>query len=124
MDVNAGEFSRRLTRAREWVELLGQQMGSPLAGATFEELRRTMEELRVAEEDFRHQNQALLAAHRELERERGRYQQLFHFAPDAYLLTNLRGVVREANRSAAQLFGTEPDSMIGKPIVETGGDAV
>ena len=116
MDVNAGEFSRRLTRAREWVELLGHQMGSPLAGATFEELRRAMEELRVAEEDFRQQNQALLTAHRELERERGRYQQLFHFAPDAYLLTNLRGVVREANRSAAQLFGTEPERMIGKPI--------
>jgi PAS domain S-box-containing protein len=116
MDVNAGEFSRRLTRAREWVELLGQQMGSPLAGATYEELRRSMEELRVAEEDFRQKTQVLLTAHRELERERGRYQQLFHFAPDAYLLTNLRGIVREANRSAAQLFGTEPERMIGKPI--------
>ena len=116
MDVNAGEFSRRLTRAREWVELLGQQMGSPLAGETYEELRRSMEELRVAEEDFRQQTQVLLTAHREVERERGRYQQLFHFAPDAYLLTNLRGIVREANRSAAQLFGTEPERMIGKPI--------
>jgi PAS domain S-box-containing protein len=116
MDVNAGEFSRRLTRAREWVELLGQQMGSPLAGETYEELRRSMEELRVAEEDFRQKTQVLLTAHRELERERGRYQQLFHFAPDAYLLTNLRGIVREANRSAAQLFGTEPERMIGKPI--------
>ncbi|HUR94046.1 MAG TPA: ATP-binding protein [Gemmatimonadales bacterium] len=85
--------------------------------ASLEELLVAVEELRVAEEEIRQQNDELLTAHAALEEERRRYQLLFHYAPDAYLLTDLQGVVREANRSAARLLGVNPKFMTGKTIV-------
>ncbi|MEO7474232.1 MAG: ATP-binding protein, partial [Gemmatimonadales bacterium] len=91
--------------------------GGEIPSATFEELLLAVEELRVAEEEIRQQNEELVAAHLAVEEERRRYQQLFHYAPDAYLLTDLHGIVREANRSAARLFGVEPRFMSGKAIV-------
>ncbi len=87
--------------------------GGEIPSATFEELLLAVEELRVAEEEIRQQNEELVAAHVAVEEERRRYQQLFHYAPDAYLLTDLHGIVREANRSAARLFGVQPRFMSG-----------
>jgi two-component system cell cycle sensor histidine kinase/response regulator CckA len=76
-----------------------------------------MEELREAEEELRLQNEALEAAHHQLDDERLRYRQLFLYAPDAYLLTDLSGIVREANLSAARLLNIRPQFMPGKAVV-------
>ena len=100
---------------RRHVESIRKGAESP--DEAFAELLAAVEELRVAEEELREQNETLLTAHDEVEEERRRYQQLFHFAPDAYLLTDLSGLVREANRSAARLFGVEPRYMSGKALV-------
>lgn len=113
--MNAEEFARRLEEMRRHVESIRRSGDAPTAA--FEELLVAVEELRVAEEEIRHQNEALIAAHAAVEEERRRYQQLFHYAPDAYLLTDLHGIVREANRSAARLLGAEPRFMSGKAIV-------
>ncbi|MDQ3137004.1 MAG: response regulator [Gemmatimonadota bacterium] len=82
-----------------------------------EALLVAVEGLRVAEEELRQQNEKLTVTHLSVEEERQRYQQLFHYAPDAYLLTDLYGIVREANRSAARLLGVEPRFMPGKALV-------
>jgi PAS domain S-box-containing protein len=44
------------------------------------------------------------------------YYVLFESAADAYLVTDIRGVVREANRSAEVLFGVSRRYLLGKPI--------
>jgi PAS domain S-box-containing protein len=113
--VNAEEFAQRLDEMRRHVDTL--RASNEIPNAAFEELLVALEELRVAEEEIRQQNQELIVAHLEVEEERRRYQQLFHYAPDAYLFTDLHGIVREANRSAAHLFGVEPRFMSGKAIV-------
>lgn len=82
-----------------------------------EELRSALEELRIAEEGLRAQNEALLAAKYLIEAERRRYQELFEFAPDGYLVTNPFGVVQEANQVVAQLFNISQRHLIGKPLV-------
>ncbi len=82
-----------------------------------EALLVAVEGLRVAEQELRQQNEKLTVTHLSVEEERQRYQQLFHYAPDAYLLTDLYGIVREANRSAARLLGVEPRFMPGKALV-------
>ncbi len=82
-----------------------------------EALLVAVEGLRVTEEELRQQNEKLTVTHLSVEEERQRYQQLFHYAPDAYLLTDLYGIVREANRSAARLLGVEPRFMPGKALV-------
>ncbi len=102
-------------------------MGIPADGAArprpphllpeaFQELQAAMEELQVAEEELRSQNEALAQAHLQMEAERLRYQDLFEFAPDGYLVTDLLGVIREANRAAAQLLGISPRFLSGKPL--------
>ncbi len=81
---------------------------SPLADA-FEEIQVMMEELRV-------QNEALLQANQALEAERQRYRDLFEFAPDGYLVTDVKGTIREANRIAAYLLNIPADRLVGKPL--------
>lgn len=75
-----------------------------------EELQTSLEELRVAQEE-------LAAARHTVERERQRYQALFDFAPDAYLVTDCHGTIREANQVAFTLFGMASRPLIGKPLV-------
>ena len=70
-----------------------------------EELQASMEELRVAEEEMRVQNEELSRGRLRLEAERQRYQDLFDFAPDAYLVTSMDGTILEANRAASQMLG-------------------
>jgi PAS domain-containing protein len=52
----------------------------------------------------------------------GAYQDLFELAPDIYLVTDLAGVIREANAAAAALLNIRPQFLAGKPlrsVVET-----
>lgn len=115
MEVNADDFVRRLEEMRRHVETI--RASSDVPNRAVEELLGAVEELGVAEAALRRQNDALAVAHLAVEEERRRYQQLFHFAPDAYLLTDLHGIVREANGSAASLLGAKPRSLSGKAIV-------
>jgi PAS domain S-box-containing protein len=113
--VNPDEFTRRLDEMRRRVEMLRDCASGP--DEALEQLLGAVEELRAAEGELRQQNEELIAAHLEVEEERRRYQQLFQFAPDAYILTDLGGIIREANRSAAHLFGVKPQFMRGKALV-------
>ena len=83
---------------------------------TVEDLKVALEELRVAEEELRQQNEELSATHLELDLERRRYQELFEFAPDAYLVTDPSGIVRQANRSASRLLRVPPTFLGGKAL--------
>ena len=82
-----------------------------------EELRVSDEELREQGEELREQSEELAAAHSIIDRERRRYQQLFNLAPDAYLATDMEGVIREANRAAGRLLRVDPSALAGKPLV-------
>jgi PAS domain S-box-containing protein len=70
-----------------------------------EELQSSLEELRVAEEEMRVQNEELARGRLRLEAERQRYQDLFDFAPDGYLVTTQDGTILEANRAASRMLG-------------------
>ncbi|WP_017300666.1 PAS domain-containing sensor histidine kinase [Nodosilinea nodulosa] len=89
---------------------------SQLIDRTLDELRLAVEELHVAEEEILIQNEQLIAAQQLAETERQRYQDLFEFAPDGYLVTDIRGVVREANHAAAALLNIERQYLVGKPL--------
>lgn len=87
-----------------------------LLAQSLEELRTALEELHVAEEEILLQNQELAIARSQVEIERQRYCNLFEFAPDAYLVTDSLGVIREANRAAAKLLNIPQQRLIGKPL--------
>ena len=82
----------------------------------FTELNISLEELRVAEEELRQQNETLGETRLAVEEERQRYQDLFDFAPDGYLVTDPDGKILEANRAAGLLLGVSPRHLANKPL--------
>ncbi|MBE9038428.1 PAS domain S-box protein [aff. Roholtiella sp. LEGE 12411] len=82
-----------------------------------EELQQTLEELKVVEEELRQQNEELSATRQKVESQRQRYQDLFEFAPDGYLVTDAVGIIQEANHAAATLLCVRQKYLRGKPLV-------
>src|SRR5256885_15370978 len=63
------------------------------------EVQKALEELNAAEEELHQQSDELASVRDQLERERRRYQDMFDFAPDAYLVTDPAGSIVEAYRA-------------------------
>ncbi|MHC5737398.1 PAS domain S-box protein [Nostoc sp.] len=82
-----------------------------------QELQQTLEELQVVEEELREQNEELAVARALVELERQRYQDLFEFAPDGYLVTDAAGIIQEANRAAATLLAVRQKYLVKKPLI-------
>ncbi|MGE5445333.1 MAG: two-component system sensor histidine kinase NtrB, partial [Ignavibacteriales bacterium] len=82
-----------------------------------EELQDSLEELKVAEEELYQQNQKLIESSRTVELEKQRYQELFDFAPNGYLVTDPKGVIKEANLAAASMFQLCQDLLVGRALV-------
>ena len=82
-----------------------------------EQLQETLEELQIAEEELRQQNEQLIFSREITEAERLRYQNLFEFAPDGYFVTDNLGIIQEANQAASSLLSVSQKALIGKPLV-------
>jgi PAS domain S-box-containing protein len=81
-----------------------------------EKLLATIEELRLIEEELRLRSEALTNSRNALAEERIKYRELFDFAPEAYLTTDLYGTIRDANVAAGRLLGADPKSLVGKAL--------
>lgn len=114
------DFANQLEQARGRFLALQSQAGGEqtrqVIQETLTELSNSLEELRVAVEELGVQNEALTEARGAAERERRRYQELFHLAPDGYLVTDRAGNIEEANRAAGELLHIEPGTLVGKPL--------
>lgn len=96
---------------------ISQDIQSELLPIAFKELGVVSEELQVAVEELQQQNEELSNSRLEVEIQRQRYQELFEFAPDGYLVTDVNGTIQEANRAAANLLKVSPRFLIGKPLI-------
>jgi PAS domain S-box-containing protein len=81
-----------------------------------EDLRTTVETLQVTNEELRAQGEELQAARDIIERDRHRYRELFEGIPDAYIVTDHVGVIREANPEASALLGLHGQVLWGRPL--------
>ena len=112
-------FEEQIERMRSQLATIEEHGAQREAGeqtGVTEDLRVAIEELYVAEEELRLEHEELLGARSVIEEHQRRYEELFQLAPDAYFVTDPRGMVREANRSAAELLGIEPRYLVGKPL--------
>ena len=75
------------------------------------DIEMALEELDVMWQEL--QGQAAL-----LVRENERYAEFFEFAPDAYLITDAGGSVREVNQAALELLKGARDDIVGRPLAE------
>jgi len=73
------------------------------------DLEMALEELDVMWEELQGQAALLL-------RENARYAEFFEFAPDAYLITDAGGNIREVNRAALELLNAASEVVIGSPL--------
>jgi len=79
-------------------------------------LANALDELSAAAEALREEGSHSAAARGTLEIGFHRYQELFEFMPDGYLVTDEAGIIREANKAALSLLGKERTEAIGRPI--------
>jgi PAS domain S-box-containing protein len=82
-----------------------------------EELSAAVEELELSTEEIQAQNDALSAVEEQLDAEIRRYRDLFELAPDAYLVTDSRGVILECNRAASGQLNAPARFLQGKPFI-------
>jgi PAS domain S-box-containing protein len=114
--MNVDELSQQIEELRSRVTILLQcvvtepNSQQDFAAEAFEELQIALEELKIACEE-------LEATRAIVEKERQRYQELFDFAPDGYLMTDIYGNILEANRAAAVLLNISQRFLIRKPLV-------
>lgn len=95
------------------ITAIQQQLAELEPAAIAQQLQDALEEIRVAEEERQQQYEELLSTQAALAAERQRYMALFELAPCGYLVTDLRGVIREANHKAASLL---KGGLTGKPL--------
>ena len=84
--------------------------------ATAALLTGALSDLGQAEEELRVQNEALFAAHTELEAEQRAVLDLFECAPVAYAVTTADGRVLRVNQEAFELLGQPVNLTAGKPL--------
>lgn len=117
------KFVRQIETVQQRTQKLSESaslepsLQSDLLVQAFEELQIALEELKVAEEELREQNEQLVCAHHLIEQERQRYLDLFNFAPDCYLVTDIDGKILEANCAAAKLFQVPQNYLKNKVLI-------
>jgi PAS domain S-box-containing protein len=122
MTGEKGSLHQQLQSARERLQDLRKRAAaSPnqqaLLEETLAELSISIEELSVSVEELRQQNAELIATREMVEAEPQHYQELFEFAPDGYLVTDLDGIIQEANMAAVRLLGVDQKFLIHKPLI-------
>ncbi|MCG6533250.1 MAG: PAS domain S-box protein [Syntrophales bacterium LBB04] len=81
-----------------------------------EETKRTLHELRVHQIELMMQNEELRRVQAELEAAQARYFNLYDLAPVGYCTVSEKGLILEANLTAATLLGVERGALIRQPI--------
>src|SRR5437016_7030416 len=114
IETKIDKTRRAFVQLRE--QLVAVPPSVPQGLEVLEEIVTTMEELEVAAEELRGQNDELASARLAVEAQCERYRDLFHDAPNGFVVTDAGGVIREANRCAAQLLHVSAERLIGKPL--------
>jgi PAS domain-containing protein len=111
----ASQVLARFETMRLRSDHLPGQLESSL-GEALEELQSALVELRVAEEKLRQQNDELRTSQELLEQVRRNFQELFEFAPDAYVVTDAHGMIQDANQAFSSILTISRQTGRQKPL--------
>ncbi len=92
------------------------QSSEVLEALSPEETWQMLHELRVHQIELKMQNEELRRAQQELETSRTRYFDLYDLAPVGYLTLSEKGLILEANLTAAGLLGRERGALVKQPF--------
>ncbi len=85
-----------------------------VAGMSPQDISNLIHELRVHQIELKVQNDELRRIQAELEKARDRYVHLYDFAPTGYFTVDGRGVILEANLTAAAMLGRQRAALVGE----------
>lgn len=85
--------------------------------AALKELDTASKILEIATQKLFEQTQKLVNVQARLREEYKRYQDLFEFIPNAYLVSDIQGKIQSANRASATLFNLQQRFLVNKPLV-------
>jgi PAS domain S-box-containing protein len=77
----------------------------------------SLEELKVSEEELVQQNEELLITREAIESTSRHFRRLFEDAPLPYIVTDICGIIRHANRAAAALLRRPAETLEQKPLL-------
>ena len=106
--------AQHLAALRQQLEQLPDRRNAP--SPALEGLAQAMLALRQAHDDLSRQKEAGAAHCQDLEQQLGYYRDLFEHALHPRLLTDLSGVIREANAPASILLQTPQDELSGQQL--------
>ena len=117
-DAMRKEFQALRQRAEELARKTPDNRSQDPATLSPEETRRLIHELKVHQIELEMQNDELRRAQLELELSRARYFDLYELAPVGYFTLSEKGVILEANLTAASLLG-EPRSAFANTLLSS-----
>jgi PAS domain S-box-containing protein len=109
-----GPLENRYAKLRRQAEDLISQHSSDGKQPSTEEIKRLVHELEVHQVELEMQNEELMQAQLELEKVLDRYANLYDFAPVGYLTLNDKGIILEANLTAASMLRVERNKLVKK----------
>lgn len=110
---NMGEELRTRAESR----LSDQSRPMPyLSGASDKDLQQIVHELHVHQVELEMQNEELRRTSLDLEISEAKYRNLYDFAPVGYLSVDGKGVIQEANLTAAILLGRDRKEVVRRPL--------
>lgn len=80
------------------------------------ELAATLEEMTVAEETLREDQEKWAETYARLDSDLRHYRKHFDLAPEPYVVTDVQGVIREVNHAGVTLLGLPPEQLIRKSL--------
>jgi PAS domain-containing protein len=95
--------------------LLKKQAGR-LENPSAKDMKSLVHELGMHQIELEIQNEELRLAQEDLEAAGRKYTDLYNFAPVGYLTLDQKGIILEANLTAAQQLGGRKRLLIGKPL--------
>jgi PAS domain S-box-containing protein len=110
---NAAQMRRR---AEELARMNATQPLESLEALSPEQTRQMLHELRVHQTELEIQNEELRRAQVELDATRARYFDLYDLAPVGYCTVGEKGLISEANLTAATLLGVDRRDLVKQPL--------
>ena len=80
------------------------------------DIKQLIEDLQVHQIELEMQNDELRRLQQDLENERDKYSDLYDYSPVSYFTINEKGIILEANLTAAATVGVERGLLIGSPF--------
>ncbi|MEH2435165.1 MAG: ATP-binding protein [Nostoc sp.] len=105
---------KRVAFLQRQSELQNSHGDIELVTAVLKEVHLALSELQIAHDDLQQQNEELSNAQQSLIAQGQRYQELFEEVPDAYFVTDAKGLIQEVNLAATTLLNISKSFLLGK----------